>query len=135
MPFTGATEDRLAIRELIDAYADAVCRRHADDWVMTWAPDGVWAIRGREITGHAQLRATWTTAMAAYRFVGFSAFAGAIEVEGDAARARVQTTEWLTPVTGRPRRQHGSYDDVLARIAGRWCFARRSFTVHEQQEF
>lgn len=134
MAWNGSAEDRLAIRELVDAYGDSVCRRDADAWVMTWAPDGVWALREQVISGHAALRAAWVQAMAAYRFVSFSGYPGAIEVEGDSARLRVQTTEWLTPVSGRPRRQHGTYDDQLVRIAGRWHFARRSFVVQEMQE-
>ena len=134
MPNIGPSEDRLAIRELIDAYGDAVCRRAADDWVATWAPDGVWLIRGREIRGHAALRSAWTQAMEAFRFVSFSGYPGAIEVHGDTVRARVQTTEWLSPVDGRPRRQHGSYADDLAKIEGHWRFARRSFSVNELQE-
>jgi hypothetical protein len=35
MPSTGPAEDRLAIRELLETYADAVCRRDADDWGAT----------------------------------------------------------------------------------------------------
>lgn len=134
MPCIGPTEDRLAIRELIDAYGDAVCRRNADEWVMTWAPDGVWSIRGHEIKGREALRATWVKAMAAYTFVSFSGYPGNIQVDGDTARLRVQTTEWLTPVEGRPRRQHGTYEDRLVKIDGRWHFAHRSFTVNEMQE-
>ena len=129
MAFDGPTDDRLAIRELVDAYGDAVCRRDADAWVATWAPDGLWCIRGQRFQGHASLRATWEAAMAAYRFVSFSGYPGHIEVHGDGARLRVHTTEWLAPVQGPPRLQHGSYDDTLVRIAGRWVFARRSFTV------
>ena len=135
MSWSGTTEDRLAIRELVDTYSDAVCRRDADAWVATWAPDGVWVLRGRVIMGHAALREAWLAAMSAYRFVSFSAYPGAIEVEGDVARLRLQTTEWLTPVDGRPRRQHGCYEDQLARLAGRWHFAQRSFSVLDVQEF
>ena len=135
MPHTGPTEDRLAIRELIDAYGDAVCRRNADDWVMNWAPDGVWFLRGNEIRGHAALRDTWLKAMAAYSFIGFSSYPGAIAVNGDTARVRVQTNEWLTTVEGRTRRQHGTYEDRLVKIGGHWHFAQRSFTVNEMQEF
>ena len=133
--FTGPAEDRLAIRELVDAYGDAVCRRDADAWVATWAPQGCWLIRGARICGHAELRSTWVAAMAAYRFVAFSGAPGAIAVEGDAARLRVHTTEWLVPVDGPARLQHGSYDDLLQRIDGRWVFAKRSFSVLQSHSF
>lgn len=32
MPFTGPFEDRLAIRELIESYGDAVTQRDVDAW-------------------------------------------------------------------------------------------------------
>lgn len=130
MSFEGPSEDRLAIRELVDAYGDAVCQRDADAWVATWAPDGVWLLRGKTITGHVALRAAWLTAMAAYQFVSFAGRPGAIRVEGDAATLRVQTSEWLVPVAGRPRVQLGTYEDRLVKPRGTWLFAQRSFTVH-----
>ncbi len=127
-------DDQRAIRELVDAYGDAVCRRHADDWVMTWAPEGVWLIRGKIITGRAALRAAWVSAMAAYTQVQFTSDLGRIGIDGDVARACVRTTEWLTPVQGRPRRQDGIYDDYLVKLDRCWHFSQRSFTVIATQE-
>lgn len=134
MPHTGPTEDRLAIRELLDAYGDAVCRHDADAWAINWAPDGRWSIRGNEVKGRDAIRAYWVKAMAAYRFISFNSYPGDIRVEGDTAWVRTQTTEWLTPVEGRARRQHGTYEDRLVKIEGRWRFAHRSFNVNEMQE-
>ena len=135
LPGLIATDDRLAIRELMDAYGDAVCRCHADDWVATWAPDGRWSIRGQEIVGREALRSVWCQAMAAYKFVSFTSYPGALWADGNAVHTRVQTTEWLTPVQGRVRRQHGTYEDRLVKLAGRWYFAHRRFSVNEMQEF
>ena len=42
MPFTGPAEDRLAIRELVDSYGDAVYRHDAQAWGANWAEDAVW---------------------------------------------------------------------------------------------
>ena len=42
MGFRGPLEDRLAIRELIDAYADATMLRDAQAWGGLWAEDAVW---------------------------------------------------------------------------------------------
>jgi hypothetical protein len=44
MPFSGPAEDRLAIRDLIDAYADAVTRNDGHARASTWAEDGEWLI-------------------------------------------------------------------------------------------
>ena len=134
MPHIGPPEDRLAIRELLDAYGDAVCRHDADAWIANWAPDGLWSIRGNEVRGREAIRAYWVQAMAAYRFISFFSYPGELQVEGESARVRVQTTEWLTPVAGRARRQHGTYEDRLVKTEGRWLFAHRSFSVNEMQE-
>lgn len=70
MPFTGPAEDRLAIRELLEAYADAVCRSDAEDWGATWADDAEWSLPDYpEIgttKGKAAIVAMWTEAMKAY---------------------------------------------------------------------
>jgi hypothetical protein len=42
MAFTGPLEDRIAIRELLETYADAVCHVDAEGWGATWAEDGTW---------------------------------------------------------------------------------------------
>ena len=39
MGFQGPTDDRLAIHELVMSYGDAVTRKDADDWGMTWAEE------------------------------------------------------------------------------------------------
>ncbi|MFN7174902.1 MAG: nuclear transport factor 2 family protein, partial [Thermaurantiacus tibetensis] len=44
--FTGELADRLAIRERIEAYNDAVFRRDAEDWAACWAEDAVWEVAG-----------------------------------------------------------------------------------------
>src|SRR3546814_11639885 len=36
MPFEGSFEDRLALRDLLDAYADAVNRADSEAWPATW---------------------------------------------------------------------------------------------------
>ena len=34
--------DDYAIRQLVEKYADAVCRRHKEDWASTWSEDSIW---------------------------------------------------------------------------------------------
>ena len=127
--FSGAVEDRLSIRELIDTYADAVMRSDAVAWGATWAEDAVWRLHHGDIIGRDNIVDAWTKAMAGYRSVAFYAHPGGIEVTGDQAAAHSYTLEWLTPVTGEPRRQSGRYDDVLTRRDNRWAFQSRRFTL------
>jgi hypothetical protein len=44
MPFTGPNEDRLAIRELIDTYADATNLRDAELWGSLFDEDARWEL-------------------------------------------------------------------------------------------
>lgn len=44
MPFTWPFEDRLAIRELIESYGDAVTQRDANAWGECWAEDSCWRL-------------------------------------------------------------------------------------------
>ena len=46
MAYEGPIEDRLAIRERIEAYSDAVFRHDADAWIANWCEDAVWSLPG-----------------------------------------------------------------------------------------
>lgn len=137
MAFTGPIEDRLAIRELLDSYADAVNRIDADDWAATWAEDSVWSLPDYpeigEIKGRAAIRAAWVEAMKTYPGIVFVANPGAIEVTGDRATVRSYTSE-VYDVDGVTKRDRGRYEDELVKVDGQWLFARRSFrNIHRQK--
>ncbi len=141
MAFTGPWQDRLAIRELIDAYSDAVMVRDADAWGETWAKDAYWSLP--EFPGHEQfigreaIVAGWGVSMTMYASMTdfslpmiYQALPGAIEVAGDRATSRVYTSEiYRDPATGIEHRIRGRYDDELRRIDGRWLFTRRDYRV------
>ncbi len=129
MAFTGPAEDRLGIRERIDAYGDAVNCRDVEAWTACWAEDAAWNLMGAEILGRPAIRAAWLEAMAGFAFVSFRSSPGAIEITGDRARVRVHTEEVLVAAGGAPRRVLGLYDDELARRDGGWLFARRAYRV------
>lgn len=130
MPFTGPVEDRLAIRELIETYADAVCRVDAVAWGNTWAEDAVWSLPDYpdigETRGRAAIIAMWTQAMQHYPGIVFIATPGAIEVDGDRATARSWTSE-VYDQGGVTKRDRGRYEDELVRTAHGWRFSRRVF--------
>jgi len=129
MSFTGSVEDRLAIRERIEAYADAVFRRDGDDWIACWAEDAEWSLMGMTLSGKAVIRGAWEQAMAGFPLAAFFGQPGAIEVSGDRAAVRVYTQEVLTTPDGGLRRVVGRYDDTLTRVNGQWLFARRVYTI------
>ncbi|WP_374649430.1 nuclear transport factor 2 family protein [Rhizorhabdus sp.] len=136
MPFTGPAEDRLAIRELLETYADAVTRLDAVAWGSTWAEDGEWSLPDYPELGTTKGRqaivAMWTEAMKSYPGIMFEAWPGSIEVDGDRAVVRSYTAEVYDQgdVTLRDR---GVYEDVCVKVDGRWLFKSRSFrNIHRQ---
>jgi len=141
MAFTGPWQDRLAIRELIDAYSDAVMVRDADAWGNTWAEDADWSLPEfpdhEEFVGREAIVAGWLMSMNAYASMTdfsvpmiYQSVPGAIEADGDTAIARVYTSEiYRDPATGSEHRVRGRYEDRLARIDGAWRFTQRLYRV------
>ncbi|GGC19315.1 hypothetical protein GCM10011371_03730 [Novosphingobium marinum] len=136
MAFKGPFEDRLAIRELLETYADAVMQRDADAWGSTWAEDSEWAMpdypefpaqKGRE-----NIVNLWTAAMKQFPGVKFVAWPGTIEIEGNRAKMRSYTSE-VYDQEGNTVRDMGEYDDECVKIDGRWYFSKRFFkNIHKQ---
>jgi ketosteroid isomerase-like protein len=127
MSFTGPIEDQLAIRALNDAYCDAVFRRDPADWGANWAEDARWNLMGEDIDGRAKIVAVWEGAMASFGFVAFFAQMGALRIDGDRAEGTVYTHELLENADGSTSRPVGRYDDIYARVDGRWLFKERRY--------
>lgn len=127
MPFEGSFEDRLALRDLLDAYADAVNRADSEAWAATWDQGGLWSLPGfGTFEGKAKIVDTWRAAMRAFPDIVFRAWPGSIEVHGETAAMRSYTEEIFLR-DGALHRTLGIYDDVCRRIDGRWLFAERRF--------
>ena len=136
MAFIGSVEDRLAIRELLESYADAVCTVDAAAWGETWAEDGVWELPDYpeigKITGKGNIVTAWEAAMAHYPGIVFAVMPGTIEVDGDQAAVRSYTSEVYNDSNGVTKRDRGRYDDVVVKRAGKWLFKKRVFkNIHK----
>jgi uncharacterized protein (TIGR02246 family) len=131
MAFTGSIEDRLAIRELFDSYADAVNQRDADRWGATWAENSVWklpVVPGMEnVVGKTAIVEAWNQSMALFPFVFMAISVGEIIVNGNKATARSYTSEVASMQDGVELRPRGQYDDSLEKIDGQWLFTQRNF--------
>lgn len=128
--FTGSVEDRLAVRERIEAYNDAVFRKDADDWAECWAEDAVWEVAGQRAEGRAAIRDLWLKLMAHYDAAGMYVAHGSVAIEGDQAQSRSYMLELLKQADGVERIVSGRYDDRLRRDAdGAWRFIGRSYQV------
>ena len=137
MGFTGPIEDRLAIRELIDTYADATNLRDADSWGSLFAEDARWFLPDfpeyGDTVGRAAIVATWVAAVADHKGLVYIATPGTIDVEGDRATARLYTFEVYTAKDGSTVRRHGRYDDALVKRHGRWFIAEHTFRTLNQE--
>jgi ketosteroid isomerase-like protein len=136
MPNTGSVEDRLAIRELLEAYADAVCCVDADAWGATWAEDSVWELPDYpelgKVVGKANIVAMWKGAMTQYPGMVFVATPGSIKISGDQAIVRSYTSETYDQ-NGVTKRDRGRYEDVCVKRNGQWLFKVRKFkNIHRQ---
>ena len=132
---SGPLEDRLAIRELVESYNDAVMRFDGDAWASNWTDDATWALPGAgEITGKDNFFPIWQQAMAGFEFVGFFASAGPIVVDGDTAHATWYQQEVLHGKDGSKRNVTGQYEDDYVKIDGRWYFKKRIYDILNQEE-
>lgn len=131
MPISsGPIEDRLAIRELIESYNDAVMRFDGDAWAQNWTDDATWTLPGAgDLTGKDVFFPAWKGAMSAFDFVGFFASAGPIHVDGDRATGTWYQQEFLHQKDGVKRNVTGKYSDEYTRQGGRWYFSRRVYEV------
>lgn len=136
MAFTGPLEDRIAIRELLETYADAVCRVDADAWGSTWDEHGRWELPDfpeiGAIEGRANIVALWKQAMQGFPGLVFLVTPGSIVVNGDEARV-VSCTSEVYDRDGATHRDLGRYEDVMVKHGGRWLFKVRRFRYLHRQ--
>lgn len=132
---SGPIEDRLAIRELVESYNDAVMRFDGEAWAENWADDAVWELPGAgPLVGKSTFFPVWQQAMANFSFVGFFASAGPIHVDGDAATGTWYQQEFLHQTDGVKRSVTGKYTDTYARLGGRWLFTKRVYEILQATE-
>jgi ketosteroid isomerase-like protein len=132
MSFKGPFEDRLAIRELVDSYGDAVCRHDAKDWGDNWATDAVWNLNLPnlpKVDGRAAIVDLWVKAMDAYEWVIMSSKPGEIIVSGNEGTGRFFTWEVTRLKGGEEQRINGRYDDTYVKREGRWYFKSRTYKM------
>ena len=127
---SGPVEDRLAIRELVESYNDAVMRFDGDAWRANWREDAAWTLPGAgEITGLANFYPIWEQAMNGFAFVGFFASAGPLLVSGDTATGTWYQQEFLHGKDGSKRVVIGKYQDEYVKVDSRWYFQKRVYEV------
>jgi ketosteroid isomerase-like protein len=132
MAFTGPIEDRIAIREMYDTYADGANRMDRETWLSAWADDGVWKTHYFEVTGKAEIGAKYDELMAPVTATTFLTQICSIEVDGDTARASAVGQERLM-MPGGSFRLTGLNKDKLIRRDGQWQILRRDYLVSVEE--
>lgn len=125
----GSLEDRIAIRELHEAYADAVVRADPGDWGKVWTEDAHWELLGNVLDGRDNIVALWVQAMSGLEAVSFHCIPSFLDIDGDRATGRCQTQEIMRVNGGATRVIGGLYDDVMVRTAEGWRYSSRIFRV------
>jgi uncharacterized protein (TIGR02246 family) len=120
-------EDELAIRALIERYADAVNRRDVEDWAGLWTEDGVWEVFGHAISGRDAVVAAWRAAMEGFSLVFHVAHSAVVEVRAGegSAQGRWTVSEQLVDADGRASVLLALYHDVYRREGDGWRIVRR----------
>jgi ketosteroid isomerase-like protein len=132
---SGPLEDRLAIRELVESYNDAVMRFDGDAWAANWTDDATWSLPGvGELTGKDVFFPIWKSSMERFSFVGFFASAGPMTISGDRANATWYQQEFLHEKDGVKRSVTGRYEDDYVKQSGRWYFQKRVYTILNAEE-
>lgn len=129
MPFTGPMEDRLAIRDLYDTYADAANRGDRTLWLGCFTGDANWWTHYFDVTGRDAIGTQYDQTMAAVEKAIFMTQICAIEVSGDSAHCRAVCSERLFMGAAGEMQLTGMYHDELARVDGQWLFAKRVYKV------
>ena len=140
MTFAGPVEDPLAIRELPEAYGDAVTQRDVNAWAACWAEEGRWCLPDlsgwEEIKGKQTIVAEWLKMMEAFHGPAekadaciFISMPGAIQVTQNTATGRTYTTETYTDAKGVSRRILSEYADKFVKRNGQWLFSERSWKM------
>ena len=126
-----ALSDRIAIRDVIDRYSDAVTRRDWPSVGATFHDDAVWSVGGAfnlEYRSRETIEAGLRAAVSTFEFLVQMTHSVVIELDGSQARARTLVNEM-----GRNAAQKtglfllGFYEDALSRREGRWAFDSRRF--------
>lgn len=133
MPFTGPLEDRIAIRELYDAYADGANRGDREAWLAGFAEDAVWKTHYFELAGREAIGRQYDQIMENVSDTTFMTQMGSIEVSGDTAKVRAVCMERLVQKTGGNYNLTGLYRDELVRRGGKWYFQRRDYDVKVEE--
>jgi len=138
MSFSGPVEDRLALRELLDIYADASIRHDIDDIAECWSNDGLWCFELGEFRGKEEIRQALFGLKDQYGGVHradirlYTSSPGDLDIDGQTAWGRSYASIFAAVSgTNISSEVFGVYEDKYVKEDGVWLFKSRKFhTLH-----
>jgi hypothetical protein len=116
-----------AIRQLHARFADIAWRKDAAGFAALFAENGVWKIAGMEMTGRAEIEATFGRLLGACAKVWCITGAPLVDVGQGVATSRTPVTEIARMMDGSSALTLGVYYDSYVEQGGAWYFQRRHF--------
>ena len=127
---TSTLDDRAGIDALVARFDDAVNRRDVPEFAALWAEDAIWEIgepMPMRTQGADEIVATWQAMLAGTRWLFRGSFMGVVTIQGDRATGRWPCIETGTFADGTDYDNRALYEDVYARVDGRWLFRHRRY--------
>lgn len=131
--FVGSVENRLAIRDLLDSYADGITRRDKDVWASCWAREGHWKPDSIVLSGVDNIVTHWVDILKSSKGIKgshnrlFLQSPGSIVISGDEGQGWAYTSELIVDDNNMTYHLNGMYSDRYVREDGRWVFPERVF--------
>lgn len=132
--FSGPVEDLMAIRGLLDTFADASTREDQELWASCWADDSSWILTQGEYRGKQEIVQAWVTFNESYRTTKGVVrritlnHPAAINVAGENASGRIYfSVATYSSGADEPFHFFGIYNDEYSKILGKWLFKSRTY--------
>ncbi len=118
------------IRQLHARFIDAVLRNDAASFAACFAEAGEWKVAGMHFRGRKEIHDMFIKLVGSCARVQIIPSLPLLEVDGDSAIGRVQSTELCKMPDGSAAMALGVFYDRYEKNDGRWAFAWRHFTLH-----
>ncbi len=127
----GSVEDRLAIRELLEASVAGVIRKDAELWGETWAEEAKWTLPSMDapVVGKSSIKACFAEKMNSIQHIHMSAVPCDLTFEDTRARGKAYCYENIVTTDGVSRSIIGCYHDEYIRTHDEWLFSSRAYEV------
>jgi|RhiMethySRZTD1v2_1073278.scaffolds.fasta_scaffold65225_1 uncharacterized protein (TIGR02246 family) len=125
------TGDRITIQELMAKYNLALDNKNLDEWINTWADDGVWTTTFEEATGKTELKNMID--QVTNEFASGKRHVSTNIVIEDAQNNMANARSYLTVIEAKKTPEvvaSGTYSDIIKKNNnGEWKFVQRKLDI------